>query len=325
VIPIGATVAGGQFADLGMDGRPGLVMIGSDAEAPTVALVNVSANPDFPLPFVTTSEAIGLGNASDAKTIAAADFDGDGDIDLVLGLQDLVGRVKRAKRPQGAEGPQNNWVGIKLNGQAEDNPWGIGATISLVDAVGNPLGSQVVTSGGGRGGQPDPVRIFGLGNHVGSVKAIVHWPLGFVDEFTVTTGVVNTLQQMIGCNFVGNSVDLTINYEPDGSLEWVFTWETDRWTKTSEDRVTIEKVSGSTCAFSGTVTLMAGEDPDIEVKPVTMASTGVYRHELRWKNQTCYPKCRYEYTVRSWNGVNPEAEVISAESEIRFPVCPAMQ
>jgi len=334
VVELDEVPTGGMSADLDLDGWPDTILFSGATESPSTILLNRSDRASFTLPFlVTDAAAFGLGDANGAFGLSIADFDGDGDPDLIMGLTDLedhTGRVKRAKLPQGGEGPAHNWLGIRLDGQVEDSPLGLGARVSLSTTADLPLGTQIVSGGGGRGGQASPIRIFGLGDYGGSVRVAVQWPLGFLQEFEVGFGCLNsviTVVQSVGCTLDEDSVDLTINYEPDGSLEWVFTWETDRWTKTSEDEVVVSYVSGKNCVLKSSVTLEYGADPDIEVKPVRYLATGNYFHEVHWKNQPCtdFLSCRYSFFVRSWDGRFAGTEVSSGQHEVYFPVCPAMQ
>ena len=305
-------------------------MIGGDQSVAASVALNVLGRSSYDQAFVHSDVAVGLGGAQYPRALAVADFGGDGDPDLVLGTAHFVdwsGRVKRARQPfGGGESPQNNWLGVKLVGQAEDNPWGIGATISL-SSNGLPLGSQVVPGGGWRGGQSSPTRVFGLGAHSGKVQAEVRWPLGFVQEFDINASNLNSVVSVIqsfGCNLIENSVNCEIVFQPGGSITWVFTWTTDRWTKVTEDRVTISRQQGSNCGFEEMV-LQASGDSDIVVKPVQYISAGEYKHEIRWENQTCHPACTYTYHVRSWDGYFAGTEVISNSRQIRLRVCPQAQ
>jgi len=330
----GHGTGGGQSADLDLDGWPELTLNGQGASAPpALVMMNTIERTDFPEMLLPTSAAVGLDDAhGQSHALAAADFDGDGDIDLILGRDGLAGRVKRAVRPDGSEAPVNNWLGIHLDGQAEDNTMGIGATITLSDPIGgSPLGCQIVPGGGGRGGQPCADRIFGLGDHDSSVLVGIRWPLGLYQEFLVEAQDLNTIitiPQTIGCSLDESSVKPTIIFHPSGDVEWIFRWSTDRWTMTEHDQVFITRVQGIDCGFEQ-VTLELGSDPDVEVKPVQYTVDPVtrevsYRHEIRWLNQPCHLGCFYTFHVASWDGRFTGTTVSSGHHRVEFHVCPGL-
>ncbi|MCH2118341.1 MAG: FG-GAP-like repeat-containing protein, partial [Pirellulales bacterium] len=114
---------------------------------------------------VTASE--GLGGISPTYQAAFADYDNDGDLDLVS-----HGRLFKNQAPSG-----NHWLKLKMIGDGE--------TISR-DAVGAQVRIQAggktfvrqVELGTGEGNQNDPTLHFGLGNVAGPVDLEILWPGG---------------------------------------------------------------------------------------------------------------------------------------------------
>jgi autotransporter-associated beta strand protein len=114
---------------------------------------------------VTASE--GLSGISPTYQAAFADYDNDGDLDLVS-----HGRLFKNQAPAG-----NHWLKLKMIGDGE--------TISR-DAVGAQVRIQAggktfvrqVELGTGEGNQNDPTLHFGLGNITGPVDLDILWPGG---------------------------------------------------------------------------------------------------------------------------------------------------
>ena len=104
---------------------------------------------------------------------AAADLDGDGDLDLVC-LQ-MNGAVRVLENTAPREG--THWLEVALSG-AGTNTLGIGATVEVV--VGDVTQTaEIQTCAGFQAARP-AVAHFGLGASASVEDVVVHWPSGAV-------------------------------------------------------------------------------------------------------------------------------------------------
>ncbi len=117
--------------------------------------------------------------------IASADFDRDGDVDLMLGHS-----VARCTEPgpdgcyeashlrlfENTVGAENNWIQIELEGGPTSNRMAIGARVEVRTAESDRIQVQQVGGGHGRSGlQQDRVLHFGLGASC-EADVTVRWP-----------------------------------------------------------------------------------------------------------------------------------------------------
>ena len=119
----------------------------------------------------------GVAAYGDQRGAAAADIDGDGRLDFVLGIN---GGPARLFRGSGS----SPGLRVRLAGPA-GNRHGIGAVLRVVYADG--LGpAREVRAGSGTGSHDDPVQILGLAADPVAVE--VRWPGGFVERIEVPPG-----------------------------------------------------------------------------------------------------------------------------------------
>ncbi len=110
---------------------------------------------------------------------AHADFDGDGDLDIVLAT--LAGPAYFFRNDGGN---QHNWLRVRVAG-SKSNRSGLGTTVRVTSASG--VQTQVVRSGSSYASQSELTLTFGLGRDT-SVSAVdVRWPSGKVQTFTALT------------------------------------------------------------------------------------------------------------------------------------------
>ncbi len=130
---------------------------------------NLAFRNDGNLIFTDTSKEWGLDHFGASYGAATADFDSDGDLDLVvMNLEENVAVYENT-----SEG--NSWVTISLQGQTS-NRFGIGATVELV--VGDQTWIRQLQPGVGYHSYDQPILHFGLGDIEKVDRAIVHWPGG---------------------------------------------------------------------------------------------------------------------------------------------------
>ncbi len=128
--------------------------------------------------FEDVSRAAGeaFGRPAMGRGAAYADFDGDGDLDLVLTALNGPARLLRNDG-----GDRNNWLRVRLTG-AGSNRRGIGASVRLT----SPSGEQrrTVRSGSSYASQSELALTFGLGADPMVETLEVTWPSGVTQRFT---------------------------------------------------------------------------------------------------------------------------------------------
>jgi enediyne biosynthesis protein E4 len=113
-----------------------------------------------------------------ARGLAVGDFDNDGAIDVLVGVN---GGPPLLLKNQAAKG--NNWLGLKLEG-SQANRDAIGAKISWT--VGGKKRSRLKNSGGSYLSSHDPREVLGIGTAPKIDELEIHWPAPSkrVDRFT---------------------------------------------------------------------------------------------------------------------------------------------
>lgn len=131
--------------------------------------------------FTDISEQVGLTELDSpgvGRGVAAADYDGDGDVDLFVVNS---GEKPRLLRNDG--GNKHNWIHIKTVG-VESNRDGIGTRIKVI--TGNTEQIREVNAGSSYLSQNSSEVEFGLGNHNNIDTIIIEW----------TSGITQTLKNL---------------------------------------------------------------------------------------------------------------------------------
>ena len=135
--------------------------------------------------FVDVTGAENLGGMPSTYQAAWADYDNDGDLDLVTG-----GNV----HVNNASGNGNHWLKVRLKGDgAQINRAAIGAQVRI-DLGGGTILVRQVEAGTGEGNQNDLTLHFGLGSRTAAVDLDILWPNG--DTQTVSGVAVDGTAQI---------------------------------------------------------------------------------------------------------------------------------
>ena len=127
--------------------------------------------------FDDVSREVGeaFGRPAMGRGAAHADFDGDGDLDLVLTALNGPARLLRNDG-----GNRNNWLRVRLAG-AGSNRRGIGAVVRVTSASG--VQWRAVRSGSSYASQSELALTFGLGRDTVAETVEVTWPSGATQRF----------------------------------------------------------------------------------------------------------------------------------------------
>jgi enediyne biosynthesis protein E4 len=154
-----------------------------------VLLRNEGPAPDGTLQFTDVAMATGADDIRDARGTATADFDNDGDLDVVINNNPGdSGRAElsRATLLRNNVGERRNWLAIELRG-TESNRDAVGATV-IVEAGGQRF-TRLVSAGSGFASQQSARLYFGLGDKTQVDAVTVRWPRGGVEKFTKERGL----------------------------------------------------------------------------------------------------------------------------------------
>ncbi|MCX6597115.1 MAG: CRTAC1 family protein [Acidobacteria bacterium] len=119
-----------------------------------------------------------LASAAFYRGAVAADFDGDGRVDVVVTALGSPAQLYRNTTPAG------HWLAFKLTG-TRSNRDGIGARIEVELEGGRRLYNHASTAGGYASSQ-DPLVRFGLGLAQAAKAIRIHWPSGITQPVPIT-------------------------------------------------------------------------------------------------------------------------------------------
>src|SRR5262249_12495850 len=149
-----------------------------------VLLRNDGVASDGNLEFSDVGMATGADDIRDARGVATADFDNDGDLDIVInnnpgdsGRPELA----RATFLRNNIGQRRNWLAVELRG-TKSNRDAVGALVT-VEASGEKF-TRLVTAGSGFASQQSARLYFGLGDRTQVDAMTVRWPSGRVEKFS---------------------------------------------------------------------------------------------------------------------------------------------
>lgn len=125
---------------------------------------NVSAEGGSPRFRLVTDGGPGLAIAAVSRGSAAADYDGDGDLDVVVNVIDGAPILLRNDTPG-----QGHWLAIRCQGRFP-NTWGVGARVTLV-AGGRTQIREIATGGSYLGAEPQ-IAWFGLGSATSAAVSV---------------------------------------------------------------------------------------------------------------------------------------------------------
>jgi enediyne biosynthesis protein E4 len=123
---------------------------------------------------VTASAGAALNIPRLARGLAVGDFDGDGDPDLLVSVNNGPALLLENQGP-----PRGHWLAVRLIG-TRSNRDGIGARVRVT--AGARTQNGWVRSGGSYGSEDERVARFGLGDAARAERVEVRWPSGSVDR-----------------------------------------------------------------------------------------------------------------------------------------------
>lgn len=146
-------------------------------------LRNQGCDPDGTPRFTDVAMAVGADDILDSRGVAAADFDQDGDLDLVINhnpgdREDTPGVPPTLLRND--LGQERSWLAVELEG-TRSNRDGVGAQVSAI--TGDLRQTRVATAGSGYASQHTARLYFGLGEADQVDELTVRWPGGATERF----------------------------------------------------------------------------------------------------------------------------------------------
>jgi len=267
---------------------------------------------------------IGISDLGYAHGMAVKDFGGiggvpDGIADFFVGRPTSTGKFFfLAESVPDPQGTTPHFVEVRLDADGSlDNSMGIGAIITIT--AGSHTQAQIVDGGSMRGGQASRDLHFGLGDFDGSVVATVAWPSGYfqtVDSLSIDNlNLVSGPPKMVVDDF---NISGTYTVNPNGSVNWIFSWETNIDSDPDLDEVVfnLPAIPPQCQPSNGFVKL--GMSPDVSLA-ISPAAQGGFTHVMTWANRPCVPKCTIPFWVTSAEGINGASS--NSTADLRVRVC----
>ena len=148
-----------------------------------VLLRNEGPGADGALRLTRVGLALGADAPRDARGMASFDYDGDGDLDIIINHNPGDTGDPEAARPtllRNEVGAARNWLAVELEGR-KSNRDGIGAVVQL--EAGGLRQMRHASAGSAYASQSSGKLYFGLGAQSKIDTLTVRWPAGTVDEF----------------------------------------------------------------------------------------------------------------------------------------------
>jgi len=242
----------------------------------------------------------------------AADFDGDGDLDLFQGDPDGDSRLFMenfdtsvcTNCSPGADDPYNNFLEVRLKGHPAGQ-YHVDKTTNT-DLIGTYLADQETGRGqwvqGNRStstGPSVPI-VFGAGQ-ASEFSLTVKWPNGVSTDFeNLDVNQIVTIEDQ-SVPYVESSTVSGVKVYDQDTINLVFEWDTVG--PSSEDEIEISVAPGSPGQNCGVyATTISSQDLDV-AHTVTQTDLNTYHHTLTWEDQVCYQICKLQYVVHSKNAV----------------------
>lgn len=135
--------------------------------------------------FDDVAMAVGADDVRDGRGVAAADFDNDGDLDIVVNNNPGdTGRAElsRATVLRNNVGERRPWLAVELRG-TRVNRDAVGALVTIETGSGAERQVRLLSAGSGFASQQSARLYFGLGERETVDALTVRWPGGRVERF----------------------------------------------------------------------------------------------------------------------------------------------
>lgn len=137
--------------------------------------------------FVDVAVAVGADDGKDARGVSVADFDNDGDLDIVVNNNPGIQSSNRPTLLMNKVGQDRNWLAVELEGTTI-NRSAVGSTVRLKIMGGERnqrpmILTRQVTAGSSYASQRSDRLYFGLGDHEFVQELSVDWIGSIGDDF----------------------------------------------------------------------------------------------------------------------------------------------